>query len=111
MAFGKGIGLMGYRGSKSMPKGWGMVENWGMSNNSWLFNMMGNSLDLFESWVGNCFGSNNGFLGQNRLMFNDGLRNMFSGNDFTRGNMGNSSWLMDYGNGISEISSQTMGFN
>ena len=59
MAFGKGIGLMGKVGCwgrNMVTKCWGMVENWGMSNNSWLFNMMGNSLDFLECWMGNCFG-------------------------------------------------------
>ena len=70
MPLGKGIWVMGKVGSynwgSSMvgkPGNWGsmvqcrsMVENWGMGNNSGLFNMVCNSSDLLECWVGNSFG-------------------------------------------------------
>merc|ERR1719242_322847 len=83
-------------GMVGMVKCRGMVVNWGMGNNSGLFNMVGYSLDLLECWVGNSFGSNNGFLGQNGFVLNDGLRNMFGSNDFAGGNMGNRSGFMDH---------------
>ena len=63
-ALAKGIWVMGKVSScnwssnlvGSMVKCRGMVENWGMCNNSGLFNMVGNSSDLLECWVGNSFG-------------------------------------------------------
>ena len=63
MTMGNGVWVMGKVGSFNCN--WGssrnmvvscMVENWGMGNNSGLFNMVGYSSDLLECWVGNSFG-------------------------------------------------------
>merc|ERR1711963_27847 len=81
-------------------------DGWGsMDSNSWLGNSVSDSVDLFEGGVGNSLGSNNGFLGQDGSLLNDGLGDVFGGDDLAGGDMGNGCGFMDhsgFSNGVGD---------
>lgn len=112
---GVGDGLEGWEGLNSLifNRGNGL-HNWGgdsdggwgsMDSNSGLGNSVSDSLDLLVGGVGNSPGSNNGFLGQDGSLLNDGLGDVFGGDDLAGGDMGNGCGFMDhsgFSNGVGD---------
>lgn len=66
-----------------------------------LGNVVSQSLDLLQSGVVGGSGLNNRFLGEDRLVFNDGVRNVVDGGDGSGDNFGNGSGFVDIG-GLSD---------
>jgi len=100
-----GNGLEGWEGLNSLVFnrgnslhnwGWGSMDSNGgsMDSDSGLGNSVSDSVDLFEGGVGNSLGSNNGFLGQDGSLLNDGLGDVFGGDNLAGGTwaMGAGSW-------------------
>lgn len=127
LVFNRGNGLHNWGGeSLDSNGGWG-----GMDSDSGLGNSVSDSLDLLEGGVGNSLGlqkkfikltsiktpthggsfklldtySNNGFLGQDGSLLNDGLGDVFGGDNLAGGDMGNGCGFMDhsgFSNGVGD---------
>lgn len=68
-------------------------------------NVVGQSLDLVQRLDVSGFGLNKRFLGEDRLGFNDGVRNVVDGGDGSGNNFSNGSGFMDKGglsNGVGQ---------
>merc|ERR1711862_753816 len=84
-------------GGSSNLNGGGLDGNSGCGHNmvgNGLGNMLGDSPGLVQGLVDNGLGLNNRFLGKDGLVFNDGLGDMFGGDDLAGGTwaMGAGSW-------------------
>ena len=95
-------------GGSSNLNGGGLDGNSGCGHNmvgNGLGNMLGDSPGLVQGLVDNGLGLNNRFLGKDGLVFNDGLGDMFGGDDLAGGDMGNGCGLMDhsgFSNGVGD---------
>ena len=86
-------------GGSSNLNGGGLDGNSGCGHNmvgNGLGNMLGDSPGLVQGLVDNGLGLNNRFLGKDGLVFNDGLGDMFGGDDLAGGDMGNGCGFMDH---------------